>query len=255
MSKIRAFLIHFSISATVVGIALAVIFFIWYPEPYFQVAGAWNVVRVLIGVDLIVGPLMTLILFRSGKPGLVFDMCVIALVQVTALAYGLTTIYSERPYFVVFAVDRFEVLARKDVDESAITDERLKTKSWSEPIYVVANLPDSLEAQQQLIDDVLQGKPDIERRPEFWSPYAEGAEQIMKKATPLAEFGRNRPDAEVFTTHIIESHENGERLSGVPVIGKQGSFVIVIEPDNKKPVGLIPIDPWATPEETEPTNG
>ena len=37
----------------------------------------------------------------------------------------------------------------------------------------------------------------------------------------------------------------GCRLSGVPVIGKQGAFVIVIEPDDLKPVDLIPVDPWA----------
>ena len=244
MSKIRAFLIHLSISATVVGAALAVVFFIWYPAPYFEVAGAWNVVRILITVDLIVGPIMTLILFKSGKPGLVFDLCVIAVIQISALAYGLTTIYSERPYFVVFAVDRFEVLARKDVDESAIIDDRLRDKSWAEPIYVVANLPESVEARQQLIDDVMQGKPDIERRPEFWAPYAENSEQIIKKATPLPDFGRERPDAAAFADRIIATHEDGERLAGVPVIGKQGAFLIVIEPEDLKPVDLIPVDPW-----------
>jgi len=259
MSRIRAFLTHLAISASVVGAALAIIFFVWYPAPYFQVAGAWNVVKVLVTVDMIVGPLMTLMLFRSGKPGLLFDLSVIALIQVTALGYGLTVIYSERPYFVVFAVDRFEVLARKDVDESTITDDRLRQKAWAEPIYVAATLPDTLEAQQQLINDILDGKPDIERRPEFWSPYAEHTGEVMEKATPLAELGRERPDATKYTNHIIAAHEDGERLSGVPVIGKHGVYVLVIEPEHKKPVGLIPIDPWIPPPEEsaakEPTIG
>lgn len=255
MSKTRAFLLHLSISAAVVGIALAVVFFVWYPSPYFQVAGTWNVVRILILVDLVIGPLMTLILFRSGKPGLVFDLSVIAAIQIAALVYGLTVIYSERPYFVVFAIDRFEVLARKDVDEAAITDEWLKQKSWAEPIYVVASLPASLDEQQRLIDDVLQGKPDIERRPEYWSPYAEKSDIVLEKATPLAEFGRERPDAAEFATHIIETHEQGDRLSGVPVIGKQGAYFIVIEPEHGKPVGLIPVDPWVAPTDAEPSSG
>ena len=68
MSKLRAFLIHFSISATVVGAAFAVIFFAWYPAPYFEVVGAWNVVRILIVVDLILGPLLTLIPVDPWEP-------------------------------------------------------------------------------------------------------------------------------------------------------------------------------------------
>lgn len=255
MSKTRAFLIHLSISAAVVGVALALVFFVWYPSPYFQIAGTWNVLRILIAVDLVVGPLMTLMLFRSGKPGLVFDLSVIAAIQIAALVYGTTVIYSERPYFVVFSIDRFEVLARKDVDEAAITDARLKQKSWSEPIYVVASLPDSFEEQQRLIDEVLQGKPDIERRPEYWSPYAEKSDIVLEKATPIAEFGRARPDAAEFARRIIETHEQGDRLSGVPVIGKRGAYLMVIEPEQKKPVGLIPVDPWVAPTDAVPRGG
>jgi len=255
MSTTRAFLTHLSISATVVGIALAIVFYVWYPAPYFQVAGAWNVVRILITVDLIVGPLLTLILYKPGKPGLLFDLCVIALVQISALVYGLTVIFSERPYFVVFAIDRFEVLARKDIDESEITDQRLRQKNWNQPIYVVAEMPESFEEQQQLIDDVMQGKPDIERRPEFWSPFAENADQVLAKATPLTEFMHKRPDAAEYAKKIISRHPDGERLSGVPVIGKQGAYLFVIEPGQKKPVDLIPVDPWVPPPESDSEAG
>ena len=252
MSKLRAFLTHFAISATVLSAAFVVIFFAWYPAPYFQVAGAWNVVRILIGVQLILGPLLTLILFRPGKAGLVFDLSIVALIQVIALVYGLTAIYEERPYFVVFAVDRFEVLARKDVDETTIRDERLKQKEWSEPIYAVASVPESLEEQQQLIEDVLQGKPDIDRRPEFWSPYAERSDEVLEAAIPLAEFRKRRPDAAAVADEFIASHPDGDRFVGLPVIGKQGAYVIVLERERRKPVGLIAVDPWEAPADPEP---
>lgn len=244
MSRYRAFLIHLSISATVVGLALAVIFFIWYPAPYFEIAGAWNVVRLLITVDLIVGPLLTLILFRSGKPGLVFDLCCVALVQVSALTYGLSVIHSERPYYVVFAVDRFEVLARKEVDEATIRDDRLKQKPWAEPIYAVASLPESVEEQQRLIDDVLSGKPDIERRPKYWAAYADKPEAVLGKATPLAEFSEAQPDAAEFARQLLDNAEHGTDLAGLPIVGKDGARILVIETDELKPVGLIPVDPW-----------
>ena len=84
---------HLSISATVVGFFLAVIFFLWYPPPYFEIAGAEGVVQILIGVDLILGPLLTLLLYRPGKPGVIFDLSFIALIQLSALIYGVTIIY------------------------------------------------------------------------------------------------------------------------------------------------------------------
>jgi hypothetical protein len=147
------------------------------------------------------------------------------------------------------------VLARKDVDVAEIADERLRQKSWDEPIYAVANMPDSIEEQQKLIDDVMQGKPDIERRPTLWSPYTEGAEQVLAKATPLTEFIHERPDAAKFANEIMSKHQDGERLAGVPVIGKQGAYVIVIEPERKKPVDLIPVDPWVQPPASDSEAG
>jgi hypothetical protein len=245
MSKLRAFLIHFAISATVVGAALAIIFLAWYPAPYFEVVGAWNVVRILILVDLVLGPLLTLILFKSGKPGLAFDLSVIATIQLAALVYGLMTIYQERPYFVVFAVDRFEVLARKDVDESALSENWLRAKRWNEPIYAVASLPETVEGRQQLIEDVLSGKPDIERRPEFWSSYRDNLDEIRQKTTPIEEYAAAQPDAASFVERLKARHGGADGFAGLPIIGKQGAFIVVLEPEHQLPVALIPVDPWS----------
>jgi len=114
VTRARAFWTHLAISSAIVGAACAVIFFVWYPYPYFQAAGAWNVLRVLIGVDLVLGPLLTLIVFKPGKRGLKSDLACIALVQIAALVYGLTVIHRERPYFMVFALDRFFLLSEPE---------------------------------------------------------------------------------------------------------------------------------------------
>lgn len=58
--------------------------------------------RIIIGVDLILGPLLTLIVFRSGKPGLEFDLSTIVTLQVVCLAAGLYIVYSERPIFFIY---------------------------------------------------------------------------------------------------------------------------------------------------------
>ena len=99
MPKLRAFLIHLGISLTVVGAVVAFVFFVWYPDFYFQVKGAGSVLRVLIGVDLVIGPALTLLVYKPNKPGLRFDLAAIAMLQLVALVYGTVTLFSEPPLF------------------------------------------------------------------------------------------------------------------------------------------------------------
>jgi len=247
MSKLQAFLIHLSISATVVGFVCALIFFVWYPQPYFEIVGAGSVLKVLIGVDLVAGPLLTLILYRHGKPGLVFDLSVIAVIQLAALLYGTTVIYRERPYYVVFAIDRFEVLARTEIDPEAIRVDALRKKPFIGPILTVALMPENEQERQQLLDDVFAGKPDLERRPEYWDVYEKHTAGIIERATPLAQMARERPDARDRINTFIQSRTDGDDLVGLPVIGKKNTLFFVLDKMTRLPVGVIDFDPWEVP--------
>jgi len=250
MSKLRAFLIHLSISATVVGVVFAVIFFAWYPDPYFQIAGTRRVVLVLMGVDLVLGPLLTLILFKSGKPSLVFDLSVIALIQLSALIYGTNIIYKERPYFVVFTVDRFMVVPENDVDLSQVVYEELKNKPWRGPIFAFANLPESEEERQALFTEVLNGKPDIDRRPEYWSPYADSVDQVMFRATALTELKTQGEEIANEVEKVIQRHSNGDRLVYLPIVStaSTSAFPLILDPTSQESVDFIGVDLWAEPE-------
>jgi hypothetical protein len=244
MSKTRAFLLHLSLSATVVGMVCALIFFAWYPQPYFEISGAWSVLQVLIGVDLIAGPLLTLILYKPNKPKLIFDMSFIAVIQLTALIYGTTVIYQERPYYVVFAIDRFEVLARKEIDPDAIPYDSLREKPFIGPIVAVALFPESEHERQQLLTDVMEGKPDLERRPEYWDVYAKHSSAVLERATPLTELADKRPDARDRIDAFTQSRTDTDELIGIPVVGKKGAFCFVLNKTTRLPVGIINFDPW-----------
>ena len=113
MSRYRASLIHLLISGLLVGNVIGVVLWVWYPSPTFEAVGAFSIIRLLIGVDLILGPLLTLIVFKQGKPGLKFDLTVIALTQIAALVYGTYTLYKEKPDYMVFSIDRLEFVSKK----------------------------------------------------------------------------------------------------------------------------------------------
>lgn len=245
-TKRRAFLSHLALSATVVGAVCALIFFVWYPAPYFAIKGAWNVLRVLVGVDLVVGPLLTLILFRPGKPGLAIDVTMIAMIQLSALLYGTSVIYQERPYYAVFAVDRFEVLARRDVDPAAAAGVEFARKPTIGPVLAYAEMPaDPTEFQRLLTETLFEGKPDIERRPEYWRSYEDNRAAIMARAGKLSELAEDQPELEgIIRRASAEMGQDPSAVPYVPVIGPGGALTLVIEAETARPLRVLDIDPW-----------
>jgi hypothetical protein len=257
MSKLKAFLIHLAISATVVGTVFAVIFFFWYPSPYFRISGADDIVRVLIGVDLVLGPVLTLVLFKSGKPRLMLDMSLIAVIQLSALIYGTNVIFQERPYFVVFAVDRFVVVPRKDIDLTRVKYADLAVKPWRGPIFAVATLPEDIAARQKLMFEVIDGAPDIERRPELWVPYADNIDQVMARAEALTDFRPRSDEAKRQMAGVRARHANADKLLYLPITSNVHVFSMIFDPETREAVDIVAVDPWeeARPLDTAETAG
>src|SRR5688572_33489765 len=103
--------LHLSISIALGAVALAVMLLVWYPRPLFEASGGTGLLFILVGVDVVIGPLITLAVFKAGKRGMKLDLAVIAILQISALAYGAWVVAVARPAFIVFVKDRFEVTA------------------------------------------------------------------------------------------------------------------------------------------------
>ena len=112
--------IHLAICGVIASFVLALMILVWYPAPYFQALGGQKIAMIVIVVDVIVGPLLTLIVYRPMKKGLKFDLTVIALLQVGALAYGVSVLYQGRPVYVVFVKDRFDIVTAVDIDTDSL---------------------------------------------------------------------------------------------------------------------------------------
>ena len=103
---------HLLLSAAIGAAVLAAMILVWYAPPYFEAAGGNDLVLLMVGVDVTLGPLLTLAVFNPAKGigKLRFDLAVIACCQVAALAYGVHVMYVARPAYLVFAVDRFDLV-------------------------------------------------------------------------------------------------------------------------------------------------
>ena len=107
----QAAAIHLGISAAIALAVVGAMRIAWYPAPYFDAAGGAMLLLLLVGVDVVVGPLLTLVVYSPQKKHLHADLAVIAALQLAALAYGVSVMYGARPVYVAFAGDRFELVA------------------------------------------------------------------------------------------------------------------------------------------------
>ena len=67
-TRLRAAAIHLALSALVAMLAGVLVFALWYPFPYRDVSGGSELFRLVVAVDVVLGPLITFAVFNRAKP-------------------------------------------------------------------------------------------------------------------------------------------------------------------------------------------
>lgn len=247
MSRWKASAIHLSISLTA-GLLVGVILFgVWYPPPYFHAAGADELVLLLVGVDIVLGPLLTLVVFRSGKRGLKFDLAVIALLQASALTYGLSIVLLSRPVFLVGALDRFTLVSASDIDESDLAkgnQPAFRSLSWTGARTVGAELPKSLDERNKVTFSALGGK-DLEVLPQYYVEYAHVAKALLQKAKPLEAIPARDDESRIkLEAGIRATGKTAAALLWLPVVARKQDLVMLVDAETGTPLRAVAVDPW-----------
>ena len=248
MTRYRAFFIHLLASILVIGTFMAITLTLWYPPPYFELNGAQRVLTILASVDMTLGPLMTLLIYKPGKPGLRFDLAVIVAIQLTAFLYGAFITINERPAYIVYAVDRFEVVPAAEVDTGRLQYPELDFGPLNGPSLVTARIPDDpMRSSNILLDVMLEGGVDIERRAELFEPYIGTTSGVLERSKPIAKILHARQvDVETLQQVAAENKIDLGSLRYVPIVGKYKSMTALIHPATGDLIGVLDIDPWVT---------
>jgi len=160
MNRYQAALIHLGFSALIFLGLLYLIVFVWYPQPYFSADGGWQGFRIIAAVGLILGPVLTLIVYRAGKRKLRFDLTVILLLQAAALSWGIWLVHDERTTLVAFADGSFYSLNRSNVALAGEPAKQLIDQADRLPAYAVVRLPDNAKEKLLLkLNIAAQGIP------------------------------------------------------------------------------------------------
>lgn len=242
MGRWRAAAIQLLISAGIAAGVLALMLGVWYGPTLFKAMGGAGLALILIGVDVVMGPALTLVVFRSGKRGLKFDLAAIALFQLAALLYGCHIIALARPAFIVFVKDQFQVATVAELDPQYLAEARYpqyRSPPWSGPELVYGEWPKDFEEQQQLMFAGLAGA-DLQHFPKHYAPYEQGKDEILAKAQPLSSVHRTEPEAaKVIDEWVARSGVDAQNLLYVRLRGRNAWVAVLIDRLSAQPVKML----------------
>jgi hypothetical protein len=250
MSRWKAAAIHLALSVLVIAFVAVTLVWVFYGREYFAQLGGARLLMVLAIIDVTIGPLLTLVVYKHGKKSLRFDLSVIALLQVGFLAYGLHIMAQSRPVFLVAVLDRFEmVFANELADDDLAKGARpeYSTRSWSGPRLVGGEvlLPGSPGYREIAIEGLMGGR-DIQHMPERYVPFEQVQAGLLEASQPVSELEQVSSDAAARVRARLERlGRTIEEVRFVPVTSSRGRAAMLLDAENGAVLGPIAIDPWA----------
>lgn len=244
-SRARAALIHLALSAAVGAVAAVLVFALWYPSPYRDISGGRELFTLVITIDIVVGPLITLLVYDRRKPRaeLARDLGVVALLQVAALAYGLHSVALARPAVVALEGSRLRVVRAIDLADAdlSLAPEGLRALSWTGPQLVATRAPRPEEALEA-IDRGLAGE-DIGMRPAFWRAPSATGDAFARAAKPLDALAqRDAPTRERVQAAAAATGLARDQLGYLPILARRTDWTALVDRRSGTVVGFVNVD-------------
>ncbi len=244
MSRFKAFAIHFSISLLIFFFLLYFILVQWYPEPLFSTDGGWKVIRIIVGVDLVLGPLLTLIVFKSGKPGLKFDLSMIALVQVLALSWGVWTTYNERPAAVIYTIDFFTPVPAYQLAEQGITAKELKQFGDTWPILIYIDVPK--EKLSEILNESMQAKKPLYLLSKYYKKFGKEQAAVLKEnSMNIEKYVEDKPELKKLYQRSLVTGTAKTNISYLALHSREKWVTVIFDLDEMRIIDSIDIEPSA----------
>jgi len=236
--RLKAFGLHLLGSTTALTLILGALYLGWYHWPGWYLSEAVHVILVMVGVDVVLGPLLTLIVANSKKSlrELGRDIGIIVTVQLVALIYGTTTLWSGRPLYYAFSTDCLEVVQASDIDaEARKASERQKLALapywYSRPRWIWAPLPEDSEEAQKIVGSALQGGADVTALPQYYKPWDQGLKDLHAQLKKVDEIRYFSPKQKKLLKERMQAAGLAvDQADGIVLMGRGPSLLAVIDP-------------------------
>jgi hypothetical protein len=234
--RLKTFGWHLLGSASALTLTLGLLYLGWYHWPGWYLADMPTVLAIMVGVDVVLGPLLTFIVAAPTKSRRVLarDVGAIVLVQLVAFGYGVTTLWHGRPLYYAFSVNCLSVVQAQDIERDlagASGQNSALTPHWySLPRWIWAPLPDNSEEADKIVRSAIQGGFDVTARPAYYKPWASGAAELrsqLKRVDDIKFFSLK--EKKLLKARMIAKGLAPDRADAIPLTGRKRPLLVVFD--------------------------
>ena len=248
--RFRLFGLHLLTSACLLSLVWGVLFFGWYRWPGWYLAGALGVTAIMAGVDIVLGPSLTLLIANPKKPRreLVRDISMIGTVQLVALIYGAITLWHGRPLYFTYSERFLEMVQAEDLNSEQVALGRqlnptLAPHWWSLPRWIYVPLPKDQKKAEQIMAEAITGGDDVIQMPRYYQPWANGLPEMRRNlriVDKMTELGTK--DRKIAAERMRKLGFAPDQPVALPMLGRGKPLVAVIDPTTAEIKALIRVD-------------
>lgn len=243
---LRYALRHALISLLVAGLSALFVFALLYPPPYDALLSIGSIFLLLLSVDVVCGPLLTLLLASPIKPlrERYLDFSLVGLVQLAALFYGLHSVWMARPAVLAFETDRLVIVTANEVETEMLpfAPAGLNQLPWWGLLKVSTR---GAKNDQEFLTSINLGLSGISpaMRPAWWLPWRDGRVGMGKRAKPVIELLERRPqDALTLQAAIVATGLPAQELRYLPLTSRRTKDWVALLDTDMRMVGHAPVD-------------
>jgi hypothetical protein len=244
--RFTAFAWHLAGSASALTLTLGLLYLGWYHWPGWYLADMPAVLAIMVGVDVVLGPLLTLIVANPAKTrrALSRDVGAIVLVQLMAFGYGVTTLWHGRPLYYAFSVNCLSMVQAQDIEldpaATGVQDSELAPHWNSLPRWIWAPLPDNSEEADKIVRSAIQGGFDVTARPAYYKPWASGAKELrsqLKRVDDIKFFSLK--EQALLKQRMSALGLAPDRANAIALTGRKRPLLAVFDPSNLRFLAYI----------------
>lgn len=243
-SKFKATAVHMALGLLIFLPIAWLIVFRWYPGPFFYTDGGWQGLRIILLVDMVLGPVLTFLVFNPSKSrvALGVDFSFIALVQAAALVYGVYSVQSTSIWAVAFNNAGLYERSFVGVGKNQFLKQQIPEGGWDRfgqgPQYWVYVRPPQVEDTPRLIEEAKR-ELSADSLYDFYEPLAAHRDDMLSKALDMQALTAKDEDLAEHHRRFVEKHADASGgLHFFRMLGFYRSVIIALDGEGRY-VGFI----------------
>lgn len=239
--RLKFFLVHLGVSLCIALMIISLVFLVWYPTPLAKAVGVTHIFLMMLAIDVTLGPILGLIVYKTDKIKMLFDFSIIILLQLSALSYGVYSIAQGRPVWIVYDVDRFQLVCNNDIvlqPDVQVKPEYQKL-SFTGAQYAAIQLSTDKKQQQNDLLNAAFGLT-LAQQPDRYVSIDLVKHNIQKHAKNLAELNQYNDQQQVMD--VLGKYPQANAF--VPLKANVMDMTVLLDKDTGKVVKIVDLRPW-----------